>query len=394
MVHFGLDVALHVFPESLRRKRLGVLCHAASVTAEYVHVLDALLGRSECTLAAIFGPQHGLFGQTQDNMIEWEGGYEHPRYRVPVYSLYGATRRPTPAMLAGIDCLLIDLQDVGARPYTYIWTIKECMAACTGAGIPVVVFDRPNPISALPMDGPMLSSDFFSFVGGMEIPLCHRLTMGELSLLLKETFFPALTLEIIWMRGWWRDSLWHETGLPWVLPSPNMPTEETAIVYPGMVLLEATNLSEGRGTTRPFEIFGAPYLKPELFIQTLGRYRLSGCLFREHSFQPTFQKWKGEPCWGMQIHVTDRHRYLPVYTAVCIIAAALQAGDGGFGFKNPPYEYERKKMPFDILAGDESLRHALLADADLRALSAGWQGAYAAFIPRFQAVCRYPEKRP
>jgi uncharacterized protein YbbC (DUF1343 family) len=387
MTQFGLDVFLNHVPAKLRKKRLGVLCHAASIASDYTHILDAVATHSDCCLAAIFGPQHGLFGQTQDNMIEWEG-FEHPRYRVPTYSLYGATRRPTPRMLDGIDCLLIDLQDVGARPYTYIWTIKNCMDACREANIPVVVLDRPNPIAAVAMDGPMLSPDFFSFVGGAEIPLCHRMTLGEMCLFLQRSYFPGLALEVVWMQGWWRDSLWHETGLPWVLPSPNMPTEDTAIVYPGMVLLEATNLSEGRGTTRPFEIFGAPCLQIDAVLRFLRNLNLPGCIFREHGFIPTFQKWRGESCQGIQIHVTDARRFLPVVTTAAIVAAAIETGPG-FAFKDPPYEYEQIKMPFDILAGDEKLRTDLINHADITSLHEEWAKLHAAFHPEWY----YPEKR-
>jgi uncharacterized protein YbbC (DUF1343 family) len=391
MTRFGLDIFLEHYPPQLHGKRIGVLCHAASITADYTHIVDALGRHPDCRLGAIFGPQHGLFGQTQDNMIEWEG-FAHPRYGVPVYSLYGQTRRPSAEMLSHIDWLVIDLQDVGARPYTYIWTIKHCLDACAEAGIGVTVLDRPNPIGAVPMDGPMLSPEYFSFVGGARIPLCHRLTLGELSLFLKEQYFPKLQLQVVWMAHWWRRSLWTQTGLPWVLPSPNMPTLDTAIVYPGQVLLEATNLSEGRGTTRPFELFGAPYLKAEAFTANLRQRAVPGCVFREHAFIPTFQKWKGEYCWGMQIHVTDVTKFLPVYATAALIGAALETSDGGFAFKNPPYEYEQIKMPFDILAGDDGLRTSLQSHADLREVVGQWQAEHRAFEPLMQAVSHYPEE--
>lgn len=391
-VKTGLEMLLESFPSSIRGSRIGVLCNSASVTSSYRHIVDILAVHPHCTLAAVFGPQHGLFGQTQDNMVEWEG-HTHPEYNVPVYSLYGETRKPTPRMLDGIDVLIVDLQDVGARPYTYIWTVKLCLEACSEAGVRVMVLDRPNPIGALPFDGPVLSKEFFSFVGGAEIPLCHRLTIGELSVLIKQLYCPTADLTVIWMEGWRRRSLWRETGLQWVLPSPNMPTPETALVYPGMVLLEATNLSEGRGTTRPFEIFGAPYINAAEFKRGLSARSVEGCLFRPHNFIPTFQKHKGEYCFGMQIHVTDPGVFHPVYAAAAVIASAIEAGGGNFFFKEPPYEYEREKMPFDILSGDTRMRKTLQENGDIRNLKKEWEASSEKFIPLFKEISRYPEEK-
>jgi uncharacterized protein YbbC (DUF1343 family) len=385
----GLDVLLSRFPRALAGRRLGVVCHNPSITRDYVHIVCALARRRDCRLSAIFGPQHGLFGQTQDNMVEWEGA-EHPALHIPVYSLYGAARTPTAAMLANIDAMIIDLQDIGARPYTYAWTVKNCLDACAKSGIPVWVLDRPNPIGALAWDGPMLSPEFFSFVGGAQIPLCHRLTMGELAVLLKQAFFPSAELHVVWMTGWYRRSLWNDTGLPWVMPSPNMPTLDTAIVYAGMVLFEATNISEGRGTTRPFEIFGAPWLDVAKFRAGIDACKLPGCVFREHGFIPTFQKWHGEFCSGFQIHVTRPAAFKPVRTAVAIIRA-IMATSHGFQFKPPPYEYETVKMPFDILAGSTALRSALESGASLQSMTDRWREEHAAFRPVFRAVARYPE---
>jgi uncharacterized protein YbbC (DUF1343 family) len=386
----GLDVVVNNFPNQLKNQKVGVLCHAASVAANYSHIID-IFSTLPCRLSAIFGPQHGLFGQTQDNMIEWEGSI-HPRLKLPVNSLYGERRKPDEKMLSGLDALIIDLQDVGARPYTYIWTIKLCMEACEEKGIAVWILDRPNPIGAVPVDGPMLSEDFFSFVGGAAIPLCHRLTIGELAVFLKNAYFPSLNLQIVWMKGWKRRSLFCETGLPWVLPSPNMPTLDTAVVYPGMVLLEATNMSEGRGTTRPFEIVGAPYLKIESVLQLLRSYHLPGCIFREHGFIPTFQKWQGKFCQGLQVHVTDPLTYLPVYTTVAILKAVMETSAGEFQFKQPPYEYEHKKMPFDILSGGERLRDFLEKTGKLPALLEEWNQGFESFAPRMNEISHYPEE--
>ena len=302
---------------------------------------------------ADWGQYSGLstvFRADQDNMIEWEGG-EDPLLGISVYSLYGRVRKPTPRMLDGIDALVFDIQDVGARPYTYVWTLKLCMEACQEKGISLWVLDRPNPIGCIGVDGPMLLPEYFTFVGGARIPLCHRLTMGEMALLLQKEYFPSLELNVVWMENWWRNSFWPETSLPWVLPSPNMPTPDTAAVYPGMVLLEATNMSEGRGTTRPFEIVGAPYFRMREIKEILQRERLEGCFFREHAFIPTFQKWKGEYCGGVQVHVTDLRKCNPVLVTVALLLAVKRIAGADFQFKEPPYEYETEKMPLTYSPG-------------------------------------------
>jgi uncharacterized protein YbbC (DUF1343 family) len=223
-------------------------------------------------------------------MIEWTGNL-HPYYNVPVFSLYGENRKPTPEMLDNIDALIVDLQDVGARLYTYAWTLKLCMEACSEAGIPVWVLDRPNPVAGLCYDGPVLKEEYFTFVGGASIPLCHRMTLGEIALWLKEKYIASCDLNIVKMEGWNRSMFYNETGLPWVLPSPNMPSLQTAIVYPGMVLFEALNVSEGRGTTIPFELFGAPFINSQLLLDRLNDRNIPGCKFRIHNFIPTFNKF-------------------------------------------------------------------------------------------------------
>lgn len=390
MTRFGLDCFIEDIPAPLKGKKMGVVCHAASINRSYSHIVEILAKHPDCRLSAVFGPQHGIYGQTQDNMVEWEGSVD-PVLGIPVFSLYGKVRKPASFMLEGLDALIFDVQDVGARPYTYIWTLKLCMEACVEKGLPIWVLDRPNPIGAVPVDGPLLSTQFFSFVGGAQIPLCHRLTMGELALVLQKSYFPDLQLNVVWMENWWRNSLWSQTGLPWVLPSPNMPTVDTAVVYPGMVLIEATNMSEGRGTTRPFEIFGAPYINITRFKKCLYDYQLSGCVFREHGFIPTFQKWQGHYCNGMQVHVTNASNYYPVITTAAIFASAINSSGGEFQFKNPPYEYETEKMPFDILSGDSSLRNALINKVPVNEIASQWKESYKPFFELFNSVAHYPE---
>lgn len=391
MVQTGYNQIRAKFPKSLRGKRIGILCHSSSIDKDFVHIADYFHKSDECYLSAIFGPQHGIYGQTQDNMIEWQSQI-HPFYKVPLYSLYGEYRKPTPEMLNTLDVLIIDLQDVGARLYTYVWTVKLCLEACSEAGIPVWILDRPNPIGRLPFDGPVLKENFFTFVGGAAIPLCHRMTIGEMALWLREKYFEKCDLNIIWMKGWKRNSLFNETGLPWVLPSPNMPTVQTAIVYPGTVLFEALNISEGRGTTIPFELLGAPFINSELLKENLDSRKIPGCVFRKHSFIPTFNKYCGEYCNGLQIHVTEPGIYYPVSTAVEIIDAIIETTPtDSLQFKLPPYEYEYTLMPFDILSGDSEMRKALINRSPIYLEKQRWQDEIEKFKKEFRDFCVYPE---
>ncbi|MBD3418848.1 MAG: DUF1343 domain-containing protein [Chitinivibrionales bacterium] len=387
----GLDRISASFPEKLRGSTIGLLCHAASVRSDLVHAIDVFDEQPSCSLAAVFGPQHGLHGQTQDNMVEWEGA-RHAVLNIPVYSLYGAKRKPTRTMLEPLDALVIDLQDVGARPYTYLWTVKLCLEACAETGTSVWILDRPNPIAAIDIDGPMISTEFFSFVGGAHLPLCHRMTLGEIGRMLQQEYFPGVDLTVVEMQDWYRNSLWDETGLPWVLPSPNMPTLDTALVYPGQVLLEATTLSEGRGTTRPFELFGAPYLDREKFELCFKSWNLPACRLRAHDFQPTFQKWAGGYCVGWQVHVTNAREYRPVLTTFALLDSARRAGGDHFAFNNPPYEYEYGKMPFDILAGDSTWRELLLDGCTRVSLVEMWRHSYQEFKKYCGNCARYKEE--
>lgn len=391
MVITGLESVLTRFPSILRGKRIGILCHAPSITKDFVHISDIFFNRKDCTLAALFGPQHGIHGQTQDNMIEWLT-QNHPVFNIPLYSLYGKYRKPSPEMLNGIDVFLIDLQDVGARLYTYIWTVKLCMEACSEAGIPVWLLDRPNPVGRLPFDGPVLKKEFFTFVGGASIPLCHRMTIGEMALWIKQKYYPACNLNIVWMKNWKRSSLFSETGLPWVLPSPNIPTLQTALVYPGTVLIEALNLSEGRGTTIPFELFGAPFINPEKLKKNLAGRKIEGCAFRSHDFIPTFHKFHGELCYGMQIHVTDINCFKPVQTALEIFDAIIETSEpDALSFKLPPYEYEYNLMPFDILSGDSAMRETLVSRSNIKNEKERWMNEIEEFRKEFRNIAVYTE---
>jgi uncharacterized protein YbbC (DUF1343 family) len=393
MVRSGLECFLEQYPDGLKGKRVGVVCHAASITSDYTHILDALAQHPSCRLGAVFGPQHGLWGETQDNMVEWEGN-GRTLHQVPVYSLYGMVRKPTPAMLGGLDALVFDLQDAGARPYTYLWTLKLCMESCSEEKLPLYVLDRPNPSACMDFDGPLLKPEYFSFVGGAEIPLCHRLTIGEIAVLLQGAYYPKADVRVVWMQGWRRTALWDDTGLPWVLPSPNMPTPHTALVYPGMVLLEGTNLSEGRGTTRPFELFGAPYLDSSELMRRLEAERLRGCVFRAHDFIPAFQKWAGKECRGMQLHVIDPRAFRPVEAAYAVLSAVHAVAPGDFAFRTDPYEYERRRPAIDILSGSDRFRKAVLEGAPLAEMREEWKRERGSFFDLFRSFSRYAEDRP
>ncbi len=342
--------------------RIGLLSHYAAVNFQYRSSLDIFASMPDIELKALFGPQHGFHGETQDNMIEWEG-YTHPEYGIPVYSLYGRNRKPVPKMLEGLDCLVVDLQDVGTRYYTYVYTMAYCMRACREAAVPVVVLDRPNPLGSSIIEGKPLTKGYESFVGLYPIPVRHGLTIGEMALLFAR--FDGLDKpEVIRMDGW--DGEGIPIDYPWVYPSPNMPTLEAASVYPGMCLLEATNLSEGRGTTRPFTVFGAPWINGmELCGKLNGTVWTEGAVLRPHTFVPTFNKHAGEMCYGGEIHILDRSVFRPLRAALGILLEVFRYSRTRWN--DPPYEYEYNKMPVDILSGGPEVREAINA-SDYEAL--------------------------
>jgi uncharacterized protein YbbC (DUF1343 family) len=351
-VRLPLDHLSELWPKKFRAARIGALLHPASVSSTLEHA-SRILERNNGNLfqlAALFGPQHGFLGQTQDNMVEWTS-YEHPRLHIPVHSLYGEHREPTAEMLNGLDVLVVDLQDIGSRYYTFIWTLYLCMRACERCRIAVVVLDRPNPINGLMTEGPVLGANYKSFVGMHPIPIRHGRTIGELAQQFREEAFPGCELFVLPMENWDRGMWFDQTGLPWVMPSPNMPALDTATVYPGMCLLEGTNISEGRGTTRPFEIFGAPFIDAEKLWRKLNAANLPGVFFRENYFQPTFHKFAGELCGGTQIHVIERNTFRPFETGIEIIRCIRELHPHQFAWKQPPYEYETKKLPIEILLG-------------------------------------------
>lgn len=357
----GLDVVARQTNRYLHGRTLGVLCNQASIGADFRHTLDLLHPlhqRGDLRLGAVFGPQHGLWGHTQDNMIEWEG-YHDARLDVPVYSLYGARREPAPETLKGIDLFVVDIPDVGARSYTFLWTMACCMKVCQALGIPMMVLDRPNPIGGMRVEGPVLDPDYASFIGLHPLPLRHGMTPGEVARYLQAHHYPDAALEVVPMEGWRRAMQFHETEVPWAPPSPNMPAPDTAAVFPGMCLLEGTNLSEGRGTTRPFETFGAPYVDGWRLCARLNGLNLPGAYFRPLPFEPTFDKYAGKWCEGAFLHVTDHQTFEPVLTGVAVFQEVKRLWPEDFAWRQGPFEYVEDRLPIDILAGNSWIRTAV-----------------------------------
>jgi uncharacterized protein YbbC (DUF1343 family) len=391
----GLEVLARRRPRWLKERRVGLLMHQASVTRSLESARDVLHRLCGARLTALFGPQHGIAGEKQDNMIE-SPHVTDGRLGIPIFSLYSDTRSPTPAMLEDIDTLVVDLQDVGTRVYTFEWTTALALEACAAAGKSVVVLDRPNPLGGTVVEGNVIRPGYESFVGLYPVPMRHGLTLGEMALLVNARLreragWPRCDLTVVPMEGWRRRMRFPDTGLPWVLPSPNMPTPDTAAVYPGQVLLEGTNLSEGRGTTRPFEVWGAPYLDPIALRARFEKRRLPGCVLREHDFQPTFHKWRGEVCRGFQIHVTDAARYQPYLTTLALLQDVVSLHGDRFAWKQPPYEYVTDRLPIDVLTGDPRVREAIDAGEGLRELAAGWRGEIKAFTREADAHRLYRE---
>lgn len=367
---------------------MGIVSNPASVDQRLRHVVDLLLADPGVQVGAIFGPQHGFRSDVQDNMIETPHATD-PLRKVPVYSLYSETREPTAEMLRGLDALVIDLQDIGARIYTYIYTMANCLRACARHGVEAIVCDRPNPIGGADVEGPMLEEGLESFVGQFPIPMRHGMTIGELARLFNEHFGIGARLEVVGLEGWRRSMYADEAGVPWVMPSPNIPTLDSAIAYPGTVLFEGTNASEGRGTTRPFELIGAPWVMAERFAGAMNARALPGVLFRPAVFEPTFQKHARTTCGGCQIHVTDRRAFKPVLTGVALIDEVRAAEPGAFAWRRPPYEYEHDKEPIDILAGSPALRTAIDAGVRAEALAPHWEREMEPFLALRRRFLRY-----
>ncbi len=370
MISIGLE-NLEQAGVNLAGKRLGLLCNQASTDRSLQHSRDVLLQIFGKQLTCLFSPQHGFFSEKQDNMIESDHQTD-PVSGLPVFSLYGETRKPDAAMFEHFDVLLIDIVDVGTRVYTFLYTMAYCLQTAAEEGKQVVVLDRPNPIGGA-VEGNILRDDCSSFVGLYPIPMRHGMTFGELALLLNEEYGIGADLKVVPMQGWEHSMYFRDTDFPWVSPSPNMPTPETALVYPGQVIWEGTNCSEGRGTTLPFEFVGAPYWDHGEILKALQKTPLPGCYFRPLVFQPTSGKWAGQNCTGFQIHVTDPSLFLPYRTSITLLQAVMNCFPADFSYKEPPYEYEFERLPMDLILGDRQLRKGLEEGKDILELESAWQ---------------------
>ena len=388
MIKTGLEILLESKVRPLDRSRVGLIVNPASINSRFEHAADLFHQHSQINLTALFGPQHGIRGETQDNMIEWQS-FRDQRTALPAYSLYGETRKPTPEMLANLDVLVFDIQDVGTRVYTFIYTMALAMEAARECGKRFIVLDRPNPIGGVQIEGNLLEPDFQSFVGMFPIPMRHGMTIGELALMFNREFGIGCELEVVKLDGW-RRSMWYEdTRLAWVMPSPNIPTVDTAVVYPGSVMFEGTNISEGRGTTRPFEIIGAPFIEPDELVGEMMKENPTGVIFRPLHFQPTFHKFAVEICGGIQIHVIDRNAFKPVITGAAIISAIRRLYPDGFQWKQSPYEYVYDKLPFDVINGSSRLREQIEAGTPLAGIEESWRDGLSEFGERRKTYLLY-----
>lgn len=388
MIRIGIEQVCRSSIDSLAGKRLGLLSNQASTDSRFIHGRDLLRRAYPGQLTCLFSPQHGFFSEKQDNMIESDHGIDRES-GLPVYSLYGETRKPYPSMFAGIDVLLVDLIDVGTRVYTFIWTVVHCLEVAAETGVKVVILDRPNPIGGHLVEGNLLRPDCASFVGRCAIPMRHGLTIGELALFCNRDLAIKADLEVIRMSGWKRRMFFPETGYPWVFPSPNMPSFTAALVYPGQVIWEGTNISEARGTTLPFELFGAPFLEHGQVITALRSIDLPGCHLRPLRFEPTSGKWAGQGCNGFQIHVIDPETFRPYRTSLALLQALRALYPGQFAYKEPPYEYEFERLPMDLIIGDRAVRQALENGEDILAMEQDWQQDLEAYRESCRAVFLY-----
>ncbi|RLB33001.1 MAG: DUF1343 domain-containing protein [Deltaproteobacteria bacterium] len=374
--------------KSLRGARLGLLANQASLGQDLIHAKTALSRRLPGALKALFGPQHGYGGEEQDNMQETPHAIDR-ELQIPVFSLYSETRRPLPHMLEMIDVLIVDLQDVGTRVYTFPATLRGCIEAAAEAGVKVLVLDRPNPLGGEVVEGNLLHPRWHSFVGPFTLPMRHGLTMGEMALMFSRELRIDCDLEVVAMEGWRRAMLWQDTGLRWLMPSPNMPLPETALVYPGQVIWEGTNVSEGRGTCRPFEIFGAPFLDPQILLAALEPEAHRGIHLQSYTFRPTFNKWAGRICRGFMFHVKDPGAFRPYRTTLCLLRAVIRTHPEAFSWRPPPYEYESDRRPIDLILGDPSIREALESGVSVMELESGWKQDLKTYMERRRPYLLY-----
>lgn len=371
-VKLGLDKILSERADGLKNLRVGLICNQASVNHQFQHAADLFQENERINLVKLFGPQHGIRGDVQDNMVETAHAVDRAT-NLPIYSLYSETREPTEEMLSGLDAVVFDLQDVGCRVYTFIYTMANAMIACAKFGKKMFVLDRPNPIGGAVLEGNTLEKGHESFVGQYPIPMRHGLSVGEIAKLFNSEFDINCQLEVITMDGWERENFYDETDAPWVMPSPNIPAVDTTIVFPATVFFEGTQVSEGRGTTRPFEIVGAPYIDAKKYADALAALKLSGVYFRPTNFLPTFQKHAGKTCGGVFVHILDREAFEPVITGLAMVKTVFDLYPSEFRWKNPPYEYVFDRNPFDVIAGTEKIRRMIEQGKSIKDIKLSWK---------------------
>lgn len=368
-VELGVETLFREHKNLLKGKRVGLITNPTGVDSELRSSVDLFAEDPDIELTALYGPEHGVRGDAQaGDKVDY---YIDEKTGLPVYSLYGDTRKPTPEMLKNVDILVFDIQDVGARFYTYIYTMAYAMEAAKEQGIPFVVLDRPNPLGGEVVEGPVLEEKYSSFVGKYPIPLRHGMTVGELAQLFNKEFGIGADLTVVKMKKWKRSFDYDETNLPFVMPSPNMPTLETAFVYPGTGLIEGTNVSEGRGTTKPFELLGAPFINGTELSEKLNNLHLDGVKFRAASFMPSFSKHSGQLSHGVQVYVTDREKYQSVETGLHIVKTIHDLYGEEFSFN--------KSGNFDLLIGNSWVREELEKGTDVEDIIAKWQKNTKAF---------------
>ncbi len=371
----GLDVFLKNPTQYIQGTNLGLVINHTSVTKNYIHSIVHFKNMNGCKVVKLFAPEHGLYGVDQD-MVEVPDAID-PISGLTIESLYGkdsSSLTPDIKQFNEIDTLLFDIQDIGSRYYTFIYTMANCMKVCKEAGARLVVCDRPNPINGSQIEGNLVREDQRSFVGQYPLLNRHGMTAGELAQLFSGEFGLDCDLKIVQMEGWRREMWYDQTGLPWIAPSPNMPALETAIVYPGMCLIEGTHLSEGRGTTQPFELLGAPYIDSAKLADRLTEEELPGAIFRPHCFKPTFQKWAKQICGGVFIHVIDREKFKPVLTSIAVIKAISELFPDRFEWRKEPYEFVSDRPAIDLLYGSTELRELWLSPKNkLEDIEASWE---------------------
>jgi len=390
-VTLGLEKLLANPNEYLCGNTLGLVVNQTSLTSNGQFSIGQFHNNKSFKLKTILAPEHGVYGVDQDMALVADE--IEPLSGLLVRSLYGSNTSsltPSSSLLDGIDNLVFDIQDVGSRYYTFIYTLANCMKTCAQSNTRMVVCDRPNPINGLSVEGNLVEKEFYSFVGQYPIPNRHGMTVGELAILFNEHFGIKCDLKVIPMEGWERSMWYDQTGLPWVSPSPNMPTLSTATVYPGMCLIEGTLLSEGRGTTLPFEQVGAPYINPEVFAKTLNNENLPGLFFRPQYFKPQFQKWSGEVCGGVQLHITERNKIKPLATSISMLFFIKKLYPNDFSWRTEPYEFVNDRLAIDLLYGNSTLREAIESgNLSIKKLESSWEEDIKVFSSQREACLIY-----